>query len=204
MGGRPRFLDWHLERLTGGARRLGFPAPDARLLRADIAGVATEPRCVVKLVLTRGIGVRGYRPPRNAAADAHRGRIALARTGRAMRQPRACGSGWCRTRLARNAALAGLKHLNRLEQVLARAEWDDGAMDEGLMQDDRGRVIAATQAQPVRAHRRYAGRRRAWTNAGSRASCGARSGPGAAEQGTPVEERDARGRRHWRRDLAWS
>jgi 4-amino-4-deoxychorismate lyase len=54
--------------------------------------------------------------------------------------------GWCRTRLGRNASLAGLKHLNRLEQVLARAEWEDGAMDEGLMQDDRGHVIAATQA----------------------------------------------------------
>jgi 4-amino-4-deoxychorismate lyase len=49
-------------------------------------------------------------------------------------------------RLGRNTSLAGLKHLNRLEQVLARAEWEDGAMDEGLMQDDRGRVIAATQA----------------------------------------------------------
>ncbi|HWN06497.1 MAG TPA: aminotransferase class IV, partial [Steroidobacteraceae bacterium] len=54
--------------------------------------------------------------------------------------------GWCRTRLARNGALAGHKHLNRLEQVLARAEWDDGTMDEGLMQDDAGHVIAATQA----------------------------------------------------------
>jgi 4-amino-4-deoxychorismate lyase len=54
--------------------------------------------------------------------------------------------GWCRTRYGRNPALAGLKHLNRLEQVLARAEWDDGNMDEGLMQDDRGGVISATQA----------------------------------------------------------
>ena len=54
--------------------------------------------------------------------------------------------GWCRTQLGRNPALAGLKHLNRLEQVLARAEWDDGAMDEGLQCDDRGHVISATQA----------------------------------------------------------
>jgi 4-amino-4-deoxychorismate lyase len=54
--------------------------------------------------------------------------------------------GWCRTVLGRNPALAGLKHLNRLEQVLGRDEWEDGAMDEGLMCDDRGQVIAATQA----------------------------------------------------------
>jgi 4-amino-4-deoxychorismate lyase len=54
--------------------------------------------------------------------------------------------GWCRTRLGRNAALAGIKHTNRLEQVLARAEWEDGRMDEGLMQDRDGHVIGATQA----------------------------------------------------------
>ena len=37
--------------------------------------------------------------------------------------------------------LAGLKHLNRLEQVLARAEWQDTAYAEGLLCDTSGRVI---------------------------------------------------------------
>ena len=145
VGGRPRFIDWHFERLVGGARALGFPAPDLDALRADIAAVATEPRCVVKLVLTRGAGERGYRPPR----DPQPTRIVAAAPWPAGPRDAASAGirlGWCRTRLARNGALAGHKHLNRLEQVLARAEWDDGAMDEGLMQDDRGRVIAATQA----------------------------------------------------------
>ena len=145
VGGRPRFLDWHFERLSGGARALGFPAPDLDALRTDIAGVASEPRCVVKLILTRGIGERGYRPPRNARPT----RIVAASPWPAgLREAATKGVrlGWCRMRLARNGTLAGLKHLNRLEQVLARSEWDDGAMDEGLMQDDRGRVIAATQA----------------------------------------------------------
>jgi 4-amino-4-deoxychorismate lyase len=145
VGGRPRFLDWHFERLGSGARALGFPPIDFDGLRADITRIATEPRCVVKLVLTRGLGERGYRPPR----DARPTRIVAASPWPAG-PPHAATAGvrlgWCRMRLARNVALAGLKHLNRLEQVLARAEWDDGAMDEGLMQDDRGRVIAATQA----------------------------------------------------------
>ena len=146
VNGRPRFLDWHFERLTGGARALGFPPPELDALRADIAGVATEPRCVIKVLLTRGSGERGYRPPRDpqptrivAASPWPSGPAdAVATAGIRL--------GWCRTRLARNCALAGHKLLNRLEQVLARAEWDDGAMDEGLMQDDRGHVIAATQA----------------------------------------------------------
>lgn len=145
VGGNPRFLDWHFERLAGGARALGFPAPDLDALRADIASIATEPQCVVKIVLTRGAGDRGYRPPR----DPRPTRIVSASPWPAWPPVAATAGirlGWCRTRLARNRALAGHKHLNRLEQVLARAEWDDGTMDEGLMQDDGGHVIAATQA----------------------------------------------------------
>jgi len=145
VAGRPRFLEWHFERLIGGSRVLGFPAPDLEALRADIARVAIEPRCVVKIVLTRGLGERGYRPP----SDPLPTRIVTASAWPAGPPDAAAAGirlGWCRMRLARNGVLAGLKHLNRLEQVLARAEWDDDVMDEGLMQDDRGRVIAATQA----------------------------------------------------------
>ena len=53
---------------------------------------------------------------------------------------------YCRTRCSRNPALAGMKHLNRLEQVMARAEWDDESIAEGLMLDDRDQVISGTQS----------------------------------------------------------
>jgi 4-amino-4-deoxychorismate lyase len=144
LGGLPRFLEWHLERLAEGARRLGFPPLDAALLRREIAGTASGARCIVKLIVTRGSGPRGYRPPRQAQPT----RIVGAWDWPAAVAPAAAGArvGWCRTRLGRNPALAGLKHLNRLEQVLARAEWDDDGLDEGLMCDDGGRVIGATQA----------------------------------------------------------
>jgi 4-amino-4-deoxychorismate lyase len=144
-GGRARFLDWHLERLADGARRLAFPQPDIAGLRADIARATTESSAVIKLVLTRGIGERGYRPPRNAEPTRVVAAFAWPHWP-ASAQDRGVRLGWCRTRLGRNRALAGVKHLNRLEQVLARAEWEDDAMDEGLMQDDRGQVIGATQA----------------------------------------------------------
>ncbi|MGA9163026.1 MAG: aminotransferase class IV, partial [Thiobacillus sp.] len=48
---------------------------------------------------------------------------------------------WCTLRLGRQPRLAGVKHLNRLENVLARAEWDDPATFEGLLCDDRGVVV---------------------------------------------------------------
>jgi 4-amino-4-deoxychorismate lyase len=51
---------------------------------------------------------------------------------------------WCRTRLSSQPRLAGIKHLNRLENVLARSEWSDPAIPEGLMLDQGGNVIGGT------------------------------------------------------------
>ncbi len=53
---------------------------------------------------------------------------------------------WCQTMLAVQPALAGHKHLNRLENVLARREWRDPGIFEGLMRDTDGRVVSATAA----------------------------------------------------------
>ena len=52
----------------------------------------------------------------------------------------------CKTPLGLNPALAGIKHLNRLEQVMARAEWDDTNIAEGLMLDVAGHVIEGTMS----------------------------------------------------------
>lgn len=144
QGGRVRFLDWHLERLADGAARLAIPLPEPRTLRAEIAAASAADRGVVKLILTRGAGERGYRPPSHPEPT----RLILGLPWPAP-APAAWTEGvrvgWCRMRLGRNPRLAGIKHLNRLEQVLARAEWDDGAMAEALMTDDRGHAICGTQ-----------------------------------------------------------
>ena len=63
------------------------------------------------------------------------------------------GVRWCATRLGVQPRLAGLKHLNRLEQVLARAEWDDPAVAEGLMLDLDGRAVSGTQSNLFVLHR---------------------------------------------------
>ena len=120
----------HLARLAEGAARLRIPMPDVAWLASQLAGfTARAPaRAVLKLVLTRGVGGRGYAPPATVEPT-----LALS-----LR--------WCDTRMAVQPALAGLKHLNRLEQVLARAEWSDPAIDEGLMLDSDDRLGCATAA----------------------------------------------------------
>jgi 4-amino-4-deoxychorismate lyase len=142
-GGHVRFLDWHLERLADGAARLAIPLPEPGTLRAEIAAVSAADRGIVKLILTRGAGERGYRPPPHPRPT----RLVFGLPWPApVVGTEGVRVGWCRLRLGRNPRLAGIKHLNRLEQVLGRAEWDDAEMAEALMMDDRDHAICGTQS----------------------------------------------------------
>ena len=142
--GRPCLWDAHLARLRLGCERLGIPMPDPESLRAEAESlVAGHARAVLKLMLTRGCGGRGYRPP----DDPQPNRVMLLAEWPdypAEWQSTGVKIRLCRTRLGLNPDLAGIKHLNRLEQVLARSEWDDPAIAEGLLCDLDGRVIEGT------------------------------------------------------------
>jgi 4-amino-4-deoxychorismate lyase len=146
--GAPCLWEEHLARLRLGAGRLAIPMPAPGLLLAECLALAQGLAAgLVKLILTRGSGGRGYRPPPTPLPN----RLLLLYP-RPTQPAGASEAGvavrWCRTVLGENPQLAGIKHLNRLEQVLARAEWDAdadaGACAEGLMCDCRGRVIAGT------------------------------------------------------------
>ncbi len=143
-GGRPRLWAFHQARLEEGCRRLALPLPDAALLREEI-GLLTHalPQAAVRLSLTRGSGPRGYAPPTPPVVR----RILSAAPMPAQAPP---GAGLqlrtCAMRWAIQPRLAGIKHLNRLEQVLARAEWSDPQIGEGIMLDMDGRVVSATAA----------------------------------------------------------
>lgn len=52
----------------------------------------------------------------------------------------------CTTPISVNPAVAGLKTLNRLDQVLARSEWVDPEVAEGLMRTHAGEVICGTMS----------------------------------------------------------
>ncbi|WP_220815959.1 aminodeoxychorismate lyase [Pseudomonas paralcaligenes] len=139
-GGRAILLPRHLARLGEGLRRLSIdldlPALEAEL-RAFFAELGDG---VAKLLITRGDGLRGYAPsqpskPRRILLGSPLPGYPASHAQEGIRlYP-------CATRLAEQPLLAGLKHLNRLEQVLARGEWSDPAFAEGLMRDVSGRVI---------------------------------------------------------------
>lgn len=138
--GAPVLLDRHLHRLEQSCLRLAIPLDTASLRLEMMRFAAQLDSGVMKLILTRGDGQRGYAP----APDCQPRRILQA--GPAPAWPvRHAEQGVrlypCTTRLAEQPLLAGLKHLNRLEQVLARAEWHDSEHAEGLMRDTSGRLI---------------------------------------------------------------
>lgn len=138
--GQPLLLDRHLQRLQEGCRRLAL-AGDHALVRSEVlAYAAALGDGVLKLILTRGDSQRGYGINPDAAVR----RILQGSAPAAY--PESHGADGirlfaCATRLAEQPLLAGLKHLNRLEQVIARAEWRDAEHAEGLMLDMSGRVI---------------------------------------------------------------
>jgi 4-amino-4-deoxychorismate lyase len=144
--GRPRFWSRHMARLMAGLERLGFPVVDERQLEAEAESlIRPGQQGVLKILLTRGRAGRGYGTIKGQApsrvllmAPWPEGLEAKARAGVAVRM--------CQLRLGQNPILAGIKHLNRLEQVMARSEWETPEIDEGLLCDGGERVIEGTRA----------------------------------------------------------
>jgi len=144
--GTPLLWHWQWQRLAADCAALRLPCPDEALLLREISSVAAKlERAVVKIVLTRGVGQRGYAMP----AECTPTRIVSASAWAGYPPERAVVgivARWCDTRLAIQPRLAGIKHLNRLENVLARSEWTDPAIAEGLMLDMDGTVVEGTMS----------------------------------------------------------
>ncbi|MGN8343750.1 aminodeoxychorismate lyase [Pseudomonas sp. SMV71] len=133
-------LERHLQRLETGCRRLALRI-DWGTLNAELDSYARSlGDGVLKLIVTRGDSLRGYAAdPSSEARRILQGSPPAAYP--ATHAERGVNLFPCSVRLSEQPLLAGLKHLNRLEQVLARAEWNDAQYAEGLMLDTSGRVV---------------------------------------------------------------
>lgn len=146
VAGRAPLWVRHMQRLQSGCERLLLPAPDDEtLMREAQSVIAGMPRAVVRITVTRGSGERGYAVP----LDQRNTRIVAAFESPFI-DPDWYAQGirvrFGNLKLSAQPYLAGIKHLNRLEQVLARAEWNDPAIAEALLFDAQDRLIGATAA----------------------------------------------------------
>jgi 4-amino-4-deoxychorismate lyase len=170
-GGRPLLWELHWERLQRGLRQLRIPLPDPAQCLDEIRAHAPATEVLAKLIVTRGSSPRGYAVP-----DPMQSRRVLLISGAG---PTPSGSGHerdlrvgiCST-LAHTSPVPGAKHLNRLENVLARMDWQE-SWDEGLMLSPAGHLVCGTASNvflaegdslltpPVK-HYGIAGTRRRW------------------------------------------
>lgn len=143
-----KVLHWslHYLKLKRDCAALGIACPEEALLLHELDQVLGQhPAGVVKLIVTRGEGARGYTP----SVDAMPTRI-WDFSSLPDYPPEWATQGIkahvCSLRLPAQPRLACVKHLNRLENVLAAAELHDAQsydsrLAEGLLLDAKGRLI---------------------------------------------------------------
>ena len=163
--GEPQQWSRHMQRLQAGAQRLNIQLPDEELLLSELhllskakprpqamplvgarprLQMSGQPLALAKIIISRGVGGRGYYP-----AELNTTRIVQLfpwptfPSGNAQQGVRVR---ICQLRLAQQPLLAGLKHLNRLENVIARGEWQDEEIAEGLLRDADGHFIEGTMS----------------------------------------------------------
>lgn len=148
--GEARLWSLHLARIQTGCMRLGLecPAPEQLLELLNIELNAAEfstDFASARLVISAAASARGYR--RNAAGDCFTDvTLYPAKSLDKTLTKKGIATRMCSSRLAIQPAFAGIKTLNRLEQVMARSEWDDDEIFEGLMLDTDGRLICGTMS----------------------------------------------------------
>ncbi len=148
--GKPRLWAYHVDRLLAGCVRLGLAAPDAESLRERLDMALAETSldtiyCVAKIIVTSGVAQRGYGRSMPTGASVWIGVFPSAPPA-ATKYLQGVDAIACTTHLATGATTAGLKTLNRIEQVLGRSECLAAGAFEGLMCDAEDRLICGTMS----------------------------------------------------------
>lgn len=140
--GRALLEDAHFSRLFTSADALGIPLSSLPL-REDFSRflAACPPACVAKIIVTRGSSGRGYLPDPAALPT-----VILSAHPLPVVPAQGMTVAFAGLQLASQPALAGHKHLNRLEQILLRRELASLAADEALVCSREGHVVEGVSA----------------------------------------------------------
>lgn len=146
----PRFWDLHVARLALDCEKIGLAMPPPSILLRDLENALARTTihtgfCAAKIVISCGGDERGYRRAENLPANSRIGIFADEPLSEDDYASGVCVH-LCETIVASQPKLAGVKSLNRLDQVLARLEWSEAGIFDGLMCDDDGNLICATRA----------------------------------------------------------
>ena len=138
----------HLKRIKDGCRlmQINFPTNDEiigqrnKLLKASLKQKKSG---LLKMIITRGEGGRGYKFEKNMSPT-----IIFLSLQKPKIEKKHIKLGVtvkiCETNLSKNTNLFGFKHLNRLDSVLARSEWEDEKIFEGVFVDSKQNILEGT------------------------------------------------------------
>lgn len=143
--GEPPLLDYHLQRFSHGCQRLNLVTQNKNVIAEEIRALADGESCVIKLILTRGVRDRGYAYDacdltytriidKNPLPDSN---VEYALNGINLTL--------CQHQIPHNKKLAGIKHLNRLDQIIGRSECPAG-YQEAAMMDSNGYLVEGTMS----------------------------------------------------------
>lgn len=142
--GKPQLWDLHVSRLQDGVQRLGITAPNWNQLAECVHQSVTAETQVVKVLISRGHAGRGYSPTNVKGPDVFISTAVL--PDYHLWQQQGIRMGVATLQLACQPALAGIKHNNRLEQVLLKQELTTTEWDDLLVLDQQGYITEATAA----------------------------------------------------------
>lgn len=146
QAGLPVCWERQYAKLQHDCNALKIACPSALLLYSELQQLgSSQADGIAKIIITRGISARGY------AASAQPEPTRILNVTPALMYPEDYGKQGirvhaCKLRLGHQPLLAGIKHLNRLENVLAASEWQGRDMPEGVLNDISGYVISGTRS----------------------------------------------------------
>lgn len=149
--GMPVSWPFHYQKLVADCAAIGIVCPSAELLMSDLQKLfekelfSEDSTQVAKIMITRGEGERGYAPPTITVPTRVVIKSAFPQYAEALHD-KGAQLHICNIRLSIQPKLAGIKHLNRLENVLARMEWREDTIFDGLLLDPSGNVIECTMS----------------------------------------------------------
>lgn len=136
----------HIARLQKGCALLAIPTPSVAQLKDEADSLITsDEKQVIKIIISRGEGGRGYALPEETTTTRIISRHPWPKHAD-DNETQGVNVRICDYRYSHNSVLAGVKHLNRLEQVLARSEWSDQSIAEGIVLDSFNNVIEGTMS----------------------------------------------------------
>ena len=143
-----KLLHWHLhyQKLQHDCSALHIVCPSKQVLSSELDQlIRNETDAIAKVIITRGESTRGYAPSSNSGVT----RILTIHAAPQYPDSYALSGipvHICRLRLGQQPLLAGIKHLNRLENVLAAAEWNSADFAEGILLDQAGNLVEGTRS----------------------------------------------------------